>query len=81
MVRIWGRRYLDSCQGAALASLLPSSVEDVHHNMSLWAAAGNEYQQAFLRSHDCAIELGADYVEEGMKAQEVMLRLFRCQWP
>lgn len=72
MVRIWGRRYLDACQGATLASLLPSSVVDVHCNMNLWAVAGNECEQAFLRSHDCAIELGDDYGEEGMKAQEVM---------
>jgi hypothetical protein len=81
VVRIWGRRYLDACQGATLASLLPSSAADVHCNMTLWAVAGNEYEQAFLRSHDYAIESGDDYGEEGMKAQEVMLRLFCCQWP
>lgn len=44
--------------------------------MTLQAVAKHEYEQAFLRPHNCAIELRDDYDARRTKAQEVMFYSF-----
>lgn len=41
--------------------------------MTLQAVAEHEYEQAFLRPHDCVTEVGDEYDARRMKAQEVVL--------